>query len=77
MQNTSVLPLKYMLTIHYHAEYQYVNKFSCGSYYGSSIKVLVENENMTSRTGNAPSATRENCIEAVGRMKSGAYCRSS
>ena len=41
-----------------------------------SIEVLHGSENMTSRTGKAPSCRAtagENCTETVGRMKSGAH----
>ena len=44
------------------------------------IEVLHGSKNVMSRTGNAPSCraiAREKCTETVGRMKSGAHCKSS
>ena len=46
----------------------------------STIEVLHGSENVTSRTENPPSCRAtagEKCTETVGRMKSGAHCKSS
>ena len=53
-----------------------------GSQYPHSagIEVLHGSENVASRTGNTPfckATAGEKCTETVGRMKSGAHCKSS
>ena len=54
--------------------------FLAGRYIHVHIEVLHGSKNVTSRTGNMPSCRAtagEKCTETVGRMKSGAHCKSS